>query len=103
MIQIEELVTSGRIVDLMLIFILLEVVAIQLIRRYTGAGIAILPLLTNIGAGGSVMLALRAQITGAGWHWVAILLLSALVFHVIDLWQRWERPAAAASAGSDPA
>lgn len=92
MTPIEDLLSSGRIVDLMLVFIVLEVVAIQLIRRSTGAGIAMIPLLTNIGAGGSVMLALRAELTGAGWNWVAGFLLSALVFHAVDLWQRWERP-----------
>jgi hypothetical protein len=100
---IEELVTSGRIVDLMLIFILFEVLVIQWIRRSRGAGIPLLPLLVNIGAGGSVMLALRAELTGAGWNWVALCLLSALAFHVADLWQRWERPAAPPPVDGDRA
>jgi hypothetical protein len=100
---IEALVTSGRIVDLMLVFILFEIVVIQWIRRSRGGGIPLVNLLTNIGAGGSVMLALRAELTGAGWHWVALFLLSALAFHVADLWQRWERPAAPPSIDGDRA
>ena len=64
MALLEDLVTSGRIVDLMLAFIVLEIVALMLIRRYTGGGIATWPLLTNIGAGTSLMLALRADLTG---------------------------------------
>lgn len=91
MALLEDLVTSGRIVDLMLAFIVLEIVALMLIRRYTGGGIATWPLLTNIGAGTSLMLALRADLTGAGWTWIAFFLVAALVFHVSDLAQRWQR------------
>ena len=94
---LEQLVTTGRIVDLMLVFILIEIVALLLIRRFTGRGIAALPLLTNIGAGGSLMLALRANLTGAGWTWVAVFLIASLVFHVGDLAQRWQRSPADAS------
>ena len=54
--------------------------------------VAPLSLLVNIGAGGSLMLALRANLTGAGWTWVAFFLVAALVFHVSDLLVRWERP-----------
>ena len=91
MALLEDLVTSGRIVDLMLAFIVLEIVALLLIRRFTGSGIATLPLLTNIGAGTSLMLALRADLTDAGWTWIAFFLVAALVFHVSDLAQRWQR------------
>ena len=77
---LEELVTSGRIVDVMLLFIVIEILAILLIRQITGAGIAAVPLLTNIGAGGSLMLALRADLTGAGWTWVAVFLVAALAW-----------------------
>ena len=90
MALLEDLVTSGRIVDLMLVFILIEIVALLLIRRFTGRGIAALPLLTNIGAGGSLMLALKAALTGAGWGWLVAALLASLVFHVADLRHRWQ-------------
>lgn len=89
---LEELVTSGRIVDIMVLFIVVEVIVILLIRRLRGGAIAPLSLLVNIGAGGSLMLALRANLTGAGWTWVAFFLVAALVFHVSDLLVRWERP-----------
>lgn len=97
--SLEELVTSGRIVDLMLLFVVIEIVAILLIHRMTGAGIAAIPLLTNIGAGGSLMLALRADLTGSGWTWVAVFLVAALVFHVSDLALRWQRPGTATREG----
>ena len=93
---LEELITTGRIVDIMLVFIAIEILALLAIRRATGAGIATLPLLINIGAGGSLMLALRADLTGAGWQWVAFFLVVALLFHVIDLLLRWQRPVSSA-------
>lgn len=95
MATLEQLVTSGRIVDIMLAFVLAEIVLLLLIRRRTGNGIAPVALLTNIGAGGSLMLALRADLTGAGWIWIAGFLVAALVFHVADLALRWQRVAGA--------
>jgi hypothetical protein len=100
---LEELITSGQIVDIMLVFIAIEILAILAIRRATGAGIATVPLLTNIGAGGSLMLALRADLTGAGWQWVAFFLVAALVFHVLDLALRWQRKAGISPAGGQQA
>ena len=90
MAMLEQLVTSGRIVDLMLVFIVIEIALLLVIRKRSGRGIAPIPLLTNIGAGGSLMLALRADLTGAGWTWVAAFLVLALLFHVSDLALRWQ-------------
>ena len=87
---IENLIASGRIVDVMLLFVLLEVAVLLAWRQRTGRGIAPVPLLLNIGAGGSLMLALRTVLTGAPWPWTAACLIGALVFHVADLRQRWQ-------------
>ena len=91
---LEALISTGRIVDIMVLFIGMEIVAVTLYRSATGGGIPMLPLLLNIGAGGSLMLALRASLTDAGWHWIAAFLILALVFHAADQTQRWERPGA---------
>lgn len=91
MATLESLIASGRIVDLMIAVLLAETIAILAYRRLRGGGIAPVPLLTNLAAGGSLMLALRAAVTGGGWGSVALWLLAALVFHVADLRQRWER------------
>ncbi|MDJ0741242.1 MAG: hypothetical protein QNJ91_16115 [Gammaproteobacteria bacterium] len=98
MALLEQLVTSGRIVDIMLAFVVIEIVLLLLLHRLTGNGIAPLPLLTNIGAGASLMLALRADLTGAGWTWVAVFLVAALVLHVSDLAVRWQRAPGSAGA-----
>ena len=89
MASLETLILSGRIVDIMIVFIVLEIVFVEVVRRKHGRGVATLPLLVNIGAGGSLMLALRAALVGSGWPWVATFLVSSLVFHVADLRIRW--------------
>jgi hypothetical protein len=89
---LQELIQSGRIVDVMLVFIALEIVMVLAIRRSRGGGVPALPLLINIGAGGSLMLALRVALTDGGWQTLTACLLAALVFHVLDLLARWEAP-----------
>lgn len=90
----QEIVESGRIVDVMLVFVAVEIIALLGYRAVTGRGIPPWALLLNIGAGGSLMLALGAQLKGYGWQAVAALLVCALVFHVADLWSRWRRESA---------
>jgi len=58
---LQELILSGRIVDVMLVFIFLEIVVVLVIRNYRGGAVPPLPLLINIGAGGSLMLCLPVQ------------------------------------------
>lgn len=99
--MLSGLISSGRIIDIMLVALVLEVVVLQIYRRRTGDGIALVPLLVNLGAGGSLMLALRAALTNADWRWVGALLTLALLFHVADQFQRWER-AAPDDARRDP-
>ena len=46
-------------------------------------------LVTNAGAGGSLMLALKAVLTGADLAWILAALLASLAFHASDLYLRW--------------
>ena len=89
MTAIEKFLLSPHVVDFMLLFVAAEIVVLLAWRRRTGRGIATRPLLKNLGAGVSLMLALRASLAGAGWHWVAVCLISALGFHLADLRERW--------------
>lgn len=92
----EGLVTSGNIVFVMLGFIAIELLVLLAYRLKSGRGIATIPLLTNIGAGVSLMLALYVQLAGYSWKMLAGCLLVSMVFHVTDLALRWrhesERP-----------
>ena len=89
MALLESLIESGRIVDVMAAFVALEIVALLFYWWRRRRGVPPVPLLLNIGAGGSLMLALRAVLSGAGTLTVACWLLASLVFHVADLAQRW--------------
>ncbi|MEM8546571.1 MAG: hypothetical protein AAGF46_00280, partial [Pseudomonadota bacterium] len=88
--MLETLIASGRIVDLMLLVIAVEIVALIAYRVTTGRGLAVPALLLNVGAGGSLMVALRFVLTDAGTLAVAGALVAALVFHVGDLLWRWQ-------------
>lgn len=87
---IESLILSGRIVDVMLVLVALEIAviaAIQLRRRERVAG---LPLVANVGAGASLIVALRFALTDGSWQWIALSLFAALLFHALDTALRWQ-------------
>ena len=76
---------SGRIVDAILVLVLLEAGLLLALRRWTGRGPAPGPLLCNLASGASLMLALRAALTGDPWPIVAGWMLVSLVAHLGDL------------------
>jgi len=89
--SLSSIISSGRIVDIMVFFVVIEVALLIYYRRRTGKGIPIVPLIVNVGAGGSLMLALGATLKGYGTTVIAVCLISSLVFHVTDLLLRWNR------------
>lgn len=88
---LQGLVESGRIVDIMLAVIVVELVLLVGYRivRQRGPGVASIVL--NIGAGGSLMFALRLLYDDAGWQLVAAALVASAVFHAGDVVYRWRR------------
>ena len=83
-----ELFESGRIIDLILLFILVECVLLWAWRRPE----LLLPeLLPNILSGAALMLAVRLALVGARWEWIALSLLAALCAHLCDLGLRLRR------------
>lgn len=84
------LVTSGRIVDVALGCLAIEVTVLALMRHRLPTG-ALAPMLAHLAAGAFLLLALRAALTGAGWPSIAILLLGGLVAHGCDLALRLSR------------
>ncbi|MEM9171634.1 MAG: hypothetical protein AAGA84_02905 [Pseudomonadota bacterium] len=82
-------IESGTIVDVMLVVVAIEIVVLAAFRLTTGKGISLAALLLNIGAGGSLMVALKLVFSQAGWQWVAMALVASLIFHVSDLAWRW--------------
>ena len=89
--MIEDLIASGRIVDLILGLVVVQFVAIVLYRRTTGRGPAPADIAFTLLAGAGLLLALRAALTDAGWMSIAAYLVLALVAHLADLARRWPR------------
>jgi hypothetical protein len=99
---VQWLIESGRIVDVALAVIAVEVVALATLRRALGRGPSVAAILWNAAAGASMLLALRAGLTGAGWTWTAGFFALALATHVVDVSLRWAGSRAGAVRSSDP-
>ncbi|MEE4174095.1 MAG: hypothetical protein V2I57_07575 [Xanthomonadales bacterium] len=100
--SVEQFILSGRIVDIALAVLVIEILWLSWRYRQTGRGLPPSLLFTNAGAGGSLMLALKAVLTGAAWPWIAAALLASLVFHVADLRHRWVHAPDSSSSTKDP-
>jgi hypothetical protein len=84
------LFVSGRIVDLILIFTVIEVVLLGVYRRRTGRGVGFHDLVANLSSGVCLLLALRCAIADAWWGWIGLCLFASLIAHVLDLRRRWK-------------
>lgn len=84
-----ELFTTGRAVDLVLAFVLIEAGLLYVLHRRSGRGLAPRALLRLLIPGVCLLFALRAALTGAAWGIVAVWLLLSLAAHLVDLKQRW--------------
>jgi hypothetical protein len=95
-------ITSGRLVELIVVLMLVEAALLLWWRWRSGGGVPATGSIAMIGAGICLMLALRAALTGAGAGGVAIWLMLALVAHVGDLAARWQRPSRGRSRSREP-
>jgi hypothetical protein len=87
--QLEQLFSNGRIVDLVVLFMVIECAGIALFHRATGRGLALPELAWNAAAGLGLMMALRNALTGGDWTFTAVWLAAALAGHLGDLRLRW--------------
>lgn len=79
------LMASGRLIDLIIAFTVLEIAALWLYHRLTRRGLAVSALLPNLLAGLCLMLALRASIAQAPWYWVLLPVAASGFAHALDL------------------
>jgi hypothetical protein len=85
---LESLVLSGRIIDIALSVMLIELLVLYALHRRGRLAIDIRGAVYNLGAGGSLALAIRASLTNSGFLLISVFLLSALVFHGLDTQRR---------------
>jgi hypothetical protein len=86
-----DLFASGRLVDLILVLVAIEVAVLLVYWRRTGRGVAPLDLLPNLCAGAFLLLALRVTLTGGGWMLASLCLAAGGLAHLADLYRRWRR------------
>lgn len=84
-----NLFASGRVVELIIGFVVLEGVLLVVYNRCTGRGIKLDELAGHLVAGIFLLLALRAALLRAQWGTIALFLTAALLAHVAQLWRRW--------------
>jgi hypothetical protein len=82
---------SGRLVDLILVMVLIEVFLLAWWLPRSGSTLRVLELLPNLAAGAALLVALRFALAGADWRLLALALSAALVAHITDLVLRWAR------------
>jgi hypothetical protein len=88
---VSQLFASGRIVDLILALMVLEAIALWMLRRMSGRGPPLARWVPTLLAGAFLLLALRLAMTQSAWQGIAIALLLALLAHVADVLLRCER------------
>ncbi|HTN47881.1 MAG TPA: hypothetical protein VMK32_00455 [Burkholderiaceae bacterium] len=89
----QQLVLSGQIIDLILSLVAVEIVVLGILQARRRVGPGWRAMLPNLIAGATLLLAVRAAITGSAWPSIAAWLAAAGVAHVADLWTRWDRKA----------
>jgi len=85
----QELIASGRIVDIVLGVMLVEMAVLLALRRMPA-----LDLVAMLLPGACLLLALRAALVGAPWIYIAASLAASFVAHMIDVARRsapWRR------------
>ncbi len=87
--RMAALFADGAVVDWILALMILELMVLILIRKKLSHGLRPLDLAVSLGAGGALLLALRAALEGSAWQQVAVWLIVALGGHLWDLKLRW--------------
>jgi hypothetical protein len=86
---VAELFATGRIVDLIAGFMLVEFGVMTVLRSSGRGGIQPAELAVSLAAGMGLLFALRAALKGLSWQYVATWLILALAAHVLYLKLRW--------------
>lgn len=89
----ETLFDNGAIVLVILVLVVIEAVALFVYHRKTGRGIAAIPMLANLAAGGCLMLAIRSALLDHPWTTVGLFMALALIAHLLDFGSRLVRSA----------
>lgn len=87
--MMSELFANGTVVDAVLIFLLVEAIAVIGYWLWRKRGIAPADFLPGMISGALMLLALRAVLAGAGWMVPTLCLMAAGGAHLVDVLRRW--------------
>jgi hypothetical protein len=87
--MLQQIITSGRIVDVIVAIMVIEVMVCVVWRWHSARGPSLAEISTMVLAGFFLLLALRVALTSADWRWIALFLLGSLIAHLFDLKLRW--------------
>ena len=86
-----ELFQSGRVVDLILLLMVAELLALAAWRGSGRVAPALADVLPYLLSGAALLGALRVALTDGPWPVMAMALLLAFAAHLYDLYRRWPR------------
>jgi hypothetical protein len=96
--MVEQLISSGRIVDLIVCVMIVEGLLLTVLQRRLGFELPLSRIIPMLLAGLFLLLALRVSLQGGSWTWIALWLLAALIAHMLDLVARLRSAPAANQA-----
>lgn len=85
---------GGKIADLVLAVMVVEVLVLVGLSRRPQSGLSATSIVSAILPGFCLVLALRAAFVSAQWFWIALALVGALITHLIDMRLRFRARAA---------
>lgn len=88
MTALQGLLSSGLLVDIALVVMALEAIALVVARRVRGAGMSLVDIVGHLIAGAMLLLAVRVSVTGGSYLWVLFFLSASFPAHVYDLVRR---------------
>lgn len=84
-----EFISSGRVIDLALAMVVLEMAALLALRAWRSDFPYSPDLMAELSAGAGLLCACRLLIAGAAWRYPALALGGALAAHIAALQFRW--------------
>ena len=88
-VSLEAALANGTLIDAILVLVVLEGIALIVVRQLSGRGPAPAQVAAFLASGACLLLALKAALAQAGWVAISAALLCALIAHAVDLWLRW--------------
>jgi hypothetical protein len=87
----QELLASGRVIDLALVVMALELLLLAVMRGRAGVGLQPVNVIGQLLAGALLLLALRCVLKGGDYRWTLGFLTASFPAHVFDLIRRSRR------------